>query len=920
MADSEKQIVAVGPRLSKFIGAKATREKKLQAASMQAEFTLRDTLIILCYLAKDSDPEISAQARKNLIPAVRGWYSRPDKPELPEPIYQIVMQVIARIGTGEKDKNAEDDEIVTGNIGLLGLGEIIQAIDHNNRTVRITLIHEGVQATIFTLNGKVIGAVCEKDDGIDALYRAFSWIDAPFRYEHGEPGDFNNKIKMNTLNLVMDALDHAPEEDPYESEISKSWKVQGNLKIMNVFEIAEIFEMNSKQSVCRLIRDNMTGELYFKNGRVVNAQLQEMTGMDAACHLLAWPSAQFSIFRGGENVAEIIHVGMQNLIIEAMRLLDEGIIGDEKIASELAVINELFEGRDVGTLPILEKIRIVFGDDQDARDILETDPNPLVRKAIKVKISKTVHKYLNPTTDHSIRIKAAKGLVPLSTTEKLVLLSYFSHDESSEIRETAKETLANLDIPTFKKGFGADLHPSVMDFLVRETIKDESLIRAAVTNETLLEETALFILENWKSDDLYLAFLENKKFLERSPLAVAKLAEILPPDSNILQRLVNFETGLLEGQGEIKLEGPLSFFGLAGLTRAIRQGMRSGTIVLETLANAGRLYFNKGKIIGVTWDNLQGKDALEAVVNATGVKFRYTLRTYNQQNNIDTLIAEEFIDKSPLAVPRQEEHPMGMRLASGHLNAMDLFEVLTALEGTVNPMLISVICEEGTGEIYRDKSRILHVNVEGKEGPMDSMAALLSWTGLRIIIRQAHGEFTTSLDKNLTDFFTDAIKLIPDELSRLTKPGELPEWELSEQEFESLYHQILNMGVAEKLKLALMGNKEARNILIRDPNKLVAVAVVKSPKIQEQEIEAITRSRQVSEDVLRTIASSKDWMKTYNIKVNLAGNSKTPLPIAMRLLPQLYESDLRKLARSKNISSTLATQARRLMEMKRSAG
>lgn len=231
-------------------------------------------------------------------------------------------------------------------------------------------------------------------------------------------------------------------------------------------------------------------------------------------------------------------------------------------------------------------------------------------------------------------------------------------------------------------------------------------------------------------------------------------------------------------------------------------------------------------------------------------------------------------------------------------------------------MSVSIICEEGAGEIYRDRSRILHAHVEGKDGPMEAMAAMLSWNGLRLIVRQAAADFPITVNKPLTDFFIDAVKLIPDEMTRMTKPGELPEWELSEQEFESLYYQILNMGVSEKIKLALRGNKEARGILIRDSNKLVSVAVIKSPKIQEQEIEAISKSRQVSDEVLRTIAGTKEWLKSYTIKLNLVANSKTPLPLAMKLLPQLFEADLRKLAKSKNVSSTVAQQARRIIDAK----
>ncbi len=172
-------------------------------------------------------------------------------------------------------------------------------------------------------------------------------------------------------------------------------------------------------------------------------------------------------------------------------------------------------------------------------------------------------------------------------------------------------------------------------------------------------------------------------------------------------------------------------------------------------------------------------------------------------------------------------------------------------------MSMTVICEEGSGEIYRDKSRILNAQVNGKEGPLQSMAALVSWNGIRFLMRPAGDDLPVAIDKPLHDFFhrrhkADSQRDVP---GRQT--GELPEWELSESEYESLYNKILNMGVAEKIKLALMGNKEARDILVRDSNRMVAVAVVKSPKIQESEVETISKSRQVNEDVLRHIAATK---------------------------------------------------------------
>jgi len=917
MADDDKKIVSIGSRLSKYIGSKASREKKLQAACMQAEFTLHDTLIILCYLGRDADSEISSQARKNLIPAARTWYARPDRPKLPEPIHEIVMKVIEKVGLGDRQHEAMAElGAVTGNIGLLGLGEIIQAIDHNNRTVRITLNRQGDTAEVYTENGKVVGAVAGGDDGLKALYQVFGWLDASFNYIHSSPGKFENRIKVNTLTLVLDALEHVSEDDPFELDTSRAWQVGGHLKVMNIFEIAEIFEMNSKQAVCQLRRPDAEGVLYFKNGRISNASLAGMTGMEAACHLLAWPNAYFAITRGGEDVPEVIHVGMQNLIIEAMRLLDEGVTITDQIASELALINELFEGRNLVTLPVLDKVRAVFGQDERAREALESDSNPVVRKAVRVKISKTVHKYLSPVTDHQIKLKAAEGKVPLSSTEKLVLLAYLSHDESQEIRDRAKNTLESLDFPTYRKGLGSDLHPSVMDYLVREMVRDEALIKVAVACENIMEETALHIIENRCTRDILRATLDNKKLLERSPTVASRIAELATEDSDLMRHVDSIEEAMLQGQTSMKVEGPLQFFGLTGLVRAAKQGARSGTIVLETAGKSGRVFFRRGKVIGALAGDLKGIPAVEDMIRWRDTRFRYTLRTYNHVENLDLLAVEDLLN-SPNVGPDSDKTGLGaMRVVTGSLGVMDIFEALCALEGVAVPMLVTGVFEEGSGEIYRDHSRVLHAAVEGKEGPLQSMAAMASWTGKRFVIRPAPAAFPTTVDRSVQDFFADALKLIPEEMGQVTQPGTLPEWELSENEYESLYHRIMEMGVAEKMKLAIMGTKEARDILVRDSNKLVAVAVVKSPKIQESEIEAISKSRSVSEDVLRQIAGTNDWMRSYAIKHNLASNPKTPIPIAMKLLPHLRGLDLRKLAKSKNVSAAIAQQARRLAETK----
>lgn len=127
----------------------------------------------------------------------------------------------------------------------------------------------------------------------------------------------------------------------------------------------------------------------------------------------------------------------------------------------------------------------------------------------------------------------------------------------------------------------------------------------------------------------------------------------------------------------------------------------------------------------------------------------------------------------------------------------------------------------------------------------------------------------------------------------------------------SAVNRIAALGIAERLSLAMKGTREERAILVRDPNRLVAAAVLSSPKITESEIEAVSRMGTVSEDVLRIIANTRAWMKHYPVVVGLAKNPKTPIAVSMNLLARLNDRDLRTLASDRNIPDVLRLTARK---------
>ncbi len=144
---------------------------------------------------------------------------------------------------------------------------------------------------------------------------------------------------------------------------------------------------------------------------------------------------------------------------------------------------------------------------------------------------------------------------------------------------------------------------------------------------------------------------------------------------------------------------------------------------------------------------------------------------------------------------------------------------------------------------------------------------------------------------------------------------------LAEQEKKklSVTQRIMKMSVSEKIKLATLGNKEARTLLLRDANKLVSMAAATSPRISDGEIIGLANSRTVNADVLRYIYSNREFTRNYAIKTSLVKNPKVPLPTALKMLFTLQEKDIKELARDRNVPQTIQSQAKAWLMKKETA-
>jgi hypothetical protein len=146
-----------------------------------------------------------------------------------------------------------------------------------------------------------------------------------------------------------------------------------------------------------------------------------------------------------------------------------------------------------------------------------------------------------------------------------------------------------------------------------------------------------------------------------------------------------------------------------------------------------------------------------------------------------------------------------------------------------------------------------------------------------------------------------------------------PETPEDAQKKLNITQRVMKMSVSEKIKLATLGNKEARTLLLRDANKLVCMAAATSPRITDGEILSLANSRTANAEVLRYIYSNREFTRTYAIKFSLVKNPKVPLPTALKMLYTLQEKDIKELARDRNVPQTIQSQAKAFILKKEAA-
>jgi hypothetical protein len=228
---------------------------------------------------------------------------------------------------------------------------------------------------------------------------------------------------------------------------------------------------------------------------------------------------------------------------------------------------------------------------------------------------------------------------------------------------------------------------------------------------------------------------------------------------------------------------------------------------------------------------------------------------------------------------------------------------------------------------------LLHIAAQGRESTLevllDNQVRLIAYPEImeKMETNPACGPFIRGKINELREFYfrNPAAEAIPekdvlDEMGTLIAQEQSADGSLSpvtiKQQMMTSLQRINHMSIAQRIHLALTGNKTERLILIKDPNRMVQMAVIESPKMADDEALIHTRNLSLSGEIIGKIANNRDWTKNYSIVMALVQNPKTPISRSVGFMKQLHTRDLRILMQDRNINPVIRNLAMNLQKEK----
>jgi hypothetical protein len=138
---------------------------------------------------------------------------------------------------------------------------------------------------------------------------------------------------------------------------------QGSLAELHLPDIIQLISVSGKTGVFHLIDGALRGQIFLHDGKIVHAQIEDISGEEAVYALAIWSQGDFKFEPGVATEVQTISKSNTNLLMEAARRLDEWRVLSKKIpATEMVpefVVQDNREGQislNTGEWLILSKI------------------------------------------------------------------------------------------------------------------------------------------------------------------------------------------------------------------------------------------------------------------------------------------------------------------------------------------------------------------------------------------------------------------------------------------------------------------------------------------------------------------------------------------------------------------------------------
>ncbi len=358
----------------------------------------------------------------------------------------------------------------------------------------------------------------------------------------------------------------------------------------------------------------------------------------------------------------------------------------------------------------------------------------------------------------------------------------------------------------------------------------------------------------------------------------------------------------MDGNRVEKFTGTLDRIRILDLVQVACLGRMNADVEIESDLGKGVVGIRSGQVVNARTGALSGEDAVLEILLWQSGHFTFTPQEDDVSQNIRKTWEQVLFDVIRNRTQKSSTEPdQGY---SGRMAGIDLIDLVQLSCITRAERILQVEAEKTSGTICFDEQGVVHAECGELKGLDAFLRIMLADEGSFESMEPQEEEPSTI--QMPWDYLLIEATRHRDEQSG--KDGTE-----NDSQTQTLIQKIQKLKVAEKIKLAMTGDKEARNALMRDANRMVQLGVISNPRLTEGEVALIAGLRSIDEEVLRRITTNREWMRLYQVRLALVTNPKCPLPISTKLMETLGPLDWRRIAASKSVPTPIAQLARKLV-------